>query len=90
MRDNYKSDELGLCIDYLKMNWIILIDNSGSMGSHALDPNCLAINVKNAISGMLEEIKIISEEQEISSYIRIITFNDAISYAVGNRNGGNI
>lgn len=88
MRDNYKSDELGLCIDYWKMNWIILIDNSGSMGPHALDPNSQVINVKNAISAMLEEIETISVEQEILSYIQIITFNDVISYAVGNRSRG--
>lgn len=90
MRDYFKSDEFDFLpsIDYWKMNWIILIDNSGSMGAHALDPNSLAINAKNAIDTMLEEIKKISEEKEILSYIRIITFNDAISYAVGNRSHG--
>lgn len=70
------------------MSWIVLIDNSGSMGSHALDSNSLAIDVKNAIDTMLEEINYISEEREILSYIRIITFNDLASYAVGDRNHG--
>lgn len=88
MLDNYKSDEFGLCIDYWKMNWIILIDNSGSMGSHGFDPNSLAIDVKNAIGAMLEEIKEISNEQEILSYMRIIAFNDLACYAVGNRSHG--
>lgn len=90
MRDYYKADESGFlpCVDYWKMSWIILIDNSGSMGPHALDPNSLAIDVKNAIGTMLEEIKMISEEQEILSYIRIIAFNDLPSYAVGNRSHG--
>lgn len=90
MRDYFKADASGFltCVDYWKMSWIILIDNSGSMGPHALDPNSLAIDVKNAIGTMLEEIKMISEEQEILSYIRIITFNDLTSYAVGNRSHG--
>lgn len=47
------------------MSWIILVDNSGSIGSHALDPNSLALDVKNAIGDLLEEIKKISGEQEI-------------------------
>lgn len=90
MRDHFKADMDGflLSIDYWKMNWIILIDNSGSMGHHALDPNNLAIDAKNAIGTMLEEIKKISEEQEILNYIRIIAFNELISYAVGNRSHG--
>lgn len=90
MRDYFKADASGFlpCVDYWKMNWIILIDNSGSMGPHALEPNSLAIDVKNAIDTMLEEINYISEEREILSYIRIITFNDLVSYGVGNRNHG--
>lgn len=90
MREYFKTDMDGFlpAITYWKMNWIILIDNSGSMGSHALDPNSLAIDVKNAIDTMLEEINNISEEREILSYIRILTFNDLVSYAVGNRNHG--
>ena len=90
MREYFKTDMDGFlpAITSWKMNWIILIDNSGSMGSHALDPNSLAIDVKNAIDTMLEEINNISEEREILSYIRILTFNDLVSYAVGNRNHG--
>lgn len=90
MRDCFKTDgsEFLPSIDYWKLSWIILIDNSGSMGSHALDPNSLAIEAKIAIGAMLEEIKKISEEQEILSYIRIIAFNDLVSYAVGNRSHG--
>ena len=55
MRDYYKADETGFlpCVDLWKMSWIILIDNSGSMGPHALDPNSLAIDVKNAIGTMM-------------------------------------
>lgn len=90
MPDFFKKDgaEFFPSIDYLKMSWIILVDNSGSMGPYALDPNSLAINAKNAIGTMLEEIKKISEEQEILSYIRIIVFNDLTFYAVGNRGHG--
>lgn len=90
MRDYFKADESGFlpCVDYWKMSWIILVDNSGSTGPHALDPNSLAIDVKNAIGTMLEEINKISEEQKILSYIRIIAFNDLVSYAVGNRSHG--
>ena len=90
MREYFKTDMDGFLpsITYWKMNWIILIDNSGSMGSHALDPSNLAIDSKNAIGTMLEEINKISEEQDILSYIRIITFNDVVSYAVGNRSHG--
>lgn len=90
MRDYFKKDgsEFLQSIDCWKMSWIILIDNSGSMGPHALDPNSLAIAVKKAIGTTLEEIKKISEERKILSNIRIITFNDTISYAIGNRNHG--
>lgn len=90
MQNHFEADRYGFLpsITYWKMSWIVLIDNSGSMGSHALDPNSLAIDVKNAIDTMLEEINNISEEREILSYIRIITFNDLVSYAVGNRNHG--
>ena len=90
MRDYFKTDEFEFLpsIDYLRMSWIILVDNSGSMGPHALDPNSLALDVKNAIGTMLEEINKISEEQEILSYIRIIAFNDLVSYSVGNRSHG--
>lgn len=90
MQNHFEADRYGFLpsITYWKMSWIVLIDNSGSMGPHALDPNSLAIDVRNAIDTMLEEIKYISEEREILSYIRIITFNDWVSYAVGNRNQG--
>lgn len=69
MREYFKTDMDGFLpsITYWKMNWIILIDNSGSMGSHALDPSNLAIDSKNAIGTMLEEINKISEEQDILS-----------------------
>lgn len=90
MQNYFKTDESEFLpsIDYWKMSWIILIDNSGSMGPHALDQNSLAIDAKNAIDTMLEEIKKISDEQDILSYIRIIAFNDLPSYAVGNRSHG--
>lgn len=90
MQNHFEADRYGFLpfITYWKMSWIVLIDNSGSMRSHALDSNSLAIDVKNAIDTMLEEINYISEEREILSYIRIITFNDLASYAVGDRNHG--
>lgn len=76
MRDYFKTGKFEFLssIDYLRMSWIILVDNSGSMGPHALDPNSLALDVKNAIGTMLEEINKVSEEQEILSYIQIIAF----------------
>lgn len=70
------------------MSWIVLIDNSGAMGQHALVPNSIAIDVKNSIDTMLEEINNISEERGILSYIQIIIFNDLVSYAVGKRSRG--
>lgn len=88
MNNRFDENEFFPQIDYWKMNWIILVDTSGSMGAHAVDPNSLAVNVKIAIDAMLKEIEIISNEQELLPYIRIITFNDSISYAVGNRSLG--
>ena len=90
MQNHFEADRYGFLpsISYWKLSWIVLIDNSGSMGQHALDPNSIAIDVKNSIDTMLEEINNISEERGILSYIRIITFNDLVSDAVGKRSRG--
>ena len=55
MREYLKTDINGFLpsITYRKMNWIILIDNSGSMGTHAMEPSNLAIYSKNAIVNLI-------------------------------------
>lgn len=82
---NPSGEDLLPSIPFWKMSWIFMIDSSGSMKSHAIDTNGLALDVKDAVSRMLKEIETVSGQYYIRLYIRIINFNDSSFYAVGNR-----